>query len=48
MSHDYEAEQERLKLGLEVLEESVEQDCDDVDAAEQFRSLPPSILMYRS
>lgn len=44
MSQDYEAEQERLKLELEVLEESVEQDCDDVDAVEQFRSLATKYL----
>lgn len=44
MSHEYEAEQERLQLELEVLEEGVSQQRGDVDAVEQFKLLAAKYL----
>lgn len=44
MSHDYDAEQERLQIELEVLEENAQQQREDVDAVEQFRALASRCL----
>ena len=44
MSRDYDAEQERLQLELEVLAESMEQQQDDVDAVAQFKRLATKYL----
>ena len=44
MSRDYDAEQERLQLELEVLAESMEQQQDDVDAVAQFKRLAAKYL----
>ncbi len=44
MSRDYDAEQERLKLELEVLEESVFQQQDEANAVEQFKRLAAKYL----
>lgn len=44
MAHEYEAEQERLQLELEVLEEGVSQQRGDVNAVEQFKLLAAKYL----
>lgn len=44
MTRDYDAEQERLKLELEVLEEDAAQQRDDAESLEQFKRLAAKYL----
>ena len=44
MTRDYDAEQERLKLELEVLEEDATQQRDDAESLEQFKRLAAKYL----